>query len=277
MPNAPLVSIIMTSFNQSRFIKKSLDSLLNQTYRPIEIIVIDGGSSDGTLEILRSYGDKIVWISELDDGEYFAVNKGIKKAVGKYIKFCPSDDLMIPCTTSLCVEYMEKYKDVAMVYSQFAFIDESDRITEYSVQSIPFYLKGYLRRKFSHGSMTMMVRREVFDNIGLFDTDYSYTGDFEFICRLAYKDYKIIYLPHVFGGFRRYQEHQSARMRKVIKKQIILVVRKYGTRIDCFFVKLSIIMRDFRTILGRIKWGILGRFGKTRQTGKPFFYFHDLY
>ena len=277
MQNAPLVSIILPSFNQARFIAETLESVLNQTYRPIEVIVIDGGSTDGTVEILKEYADKIKWISEPDNGEYSAINKGLCRAKGKYVRYSPTDDLLSPYATSLFVDYMEAHPDVAMVYGQFAYIDEEGRITEFSIQAGPFHLKAYLRKKFSHGSMTMMVRRDVFEKVGLFDTDFSYTGDFEFIARLAYRGFKIIYLPYLLGGFRRYPQHQSARLRKIIRRQALLVVQKYGSRKDLYYAVYHYFVIDFRTILGKIKWDILGLLGKTRQTGKPDFFFHDLY
>ena len=277
MNDTPLVSIILPSFNQGRFIKKTLESILNQTYLRIEVIVMDGGSTDGTIGILKEYGSKINWISEPDKGEYFAINKGILRAKGKYIKYSPTDDLIAPQSVALSVNYMEVHPEVAMVYGQFAYIDEEDKILEFSTQSFPFSLEAYLRGCFCHGSMTMMVRREVLNEIGLFNTDFSYTGDFELIARLSSQGFTIVYLPYILGGFRRYSQHQSARLRKIIHREALRIVLMYGSREDWCFKFASYLKMDIRTHLGKIKWATLRLFGKTRDSGKSLIFFHDLY
>lgn len=92
----PLVSIIVPSFNQGRYIKETLDSIVNQTYDPIECIVIDGGSTDETISVLRIYGSRITYISEKDNGQADAINKGVNLASGEILSYLNSDDYLLP-------------------------------------------------------------------------------------------------------------------------------------------------------------------------------------
>ena len=90
------LSIITPSFNQGVFIKETIDSILSQGYAQLEYIVVDGGSTDNTVEILKSYGDKIKWVSEKDNGQADAINKGLKMATGDIVAFINSDDYYLP-------------------------------------------------------------------------------------------------------------------------------------------------------------------------------------
>src|SRR5690606_33014626 len=92
----PLVSVVTPSYNKGKFIKETIESVLSQDYPNIEYIVMDGGSTDETVDILKSYGDRIAWISEKDDGQADAVNKGIARARGEIIGWLNSDDTYLP-------------------------------------------------------------------------------------------------------------------------------------------------------------------------------------
>jgi glycosyltransferase involved in cell wall biosynthesis len=274
---APLVSIIIPSYNSGRFLERTLISIFNQDYPNIEIIIIDGGSTDNTADILKKYGHQIKLLSETDEGEYCAINKGIKMTGGKYIKVIPADDLLHPKATSLFVDYMERHPEAALAYGQFVFIDQDNNILRYSIQYQPFSLKGYLRGKFSHGSMTMMVRKIVFDELGLFDTTYCYQGDFEFISRVASKGLRVVDLPLALGGFRIYPEQQSVKKNKIINKQRRAIIRKYGTMLDLILCEGKQYYFITRSLLGKIKWTFLGLLGKGRYCGGNPRKFEDLY
>src|SRR6185503_12008114 len=103
-----LVSIIIPSFNQGRFIKETIDSILSQDYRPIEVLVLDGASTDETVQVLSSYEGvpELTWVSERDGGVVDAVNKGLMRARGEIIGIQSSDDLYLPGAISAAVEFM---------------------------------------------------------------------------------------------------------------------------------------------------------------------------
>ena len=92
----PKISIVTPSFNQAKFIRATIDSVLSQDYPDLEYFIIDGGSTDGTTEILKSYGQKIKWISEKDKGQTDAINKGLKLSEGELLAYLNSDDIYLP-------------------------------------------------------------------------------------------------------------------------------------------------------------------------------------
>src|SRR5689334_17841784 len=143
----PLVSIIVPSFNQGKFIKATLDSILEQDYRPIEVLVLDGGSRDETLSVLESYQGvaELRWKSEPDEGVADAVNKGLRMARGEIVAIQSSDDLYLPGAISAAVKYLLVNDDVALVYGDVEFINEHSECIGRNVLTA-FDLKHYLGR-----------------------------------------------------------------------------------------------------------------------------------
>lgn len=137
----PLVSIITTSYNQVNYLKYTLESVLNQNYPKIEYIVIDGGSSDGSVELLKSYGKKIRWISEKDKGQSNGLNKGFKRAKGDIIGWINSDDTYEPGAVKKAAEYFDKHPDVDLIYSDCNII-----LKERAHIGILFFKDSDLRR-----------------------------------------------------------------------------------------------------------------------------------
>src|ERR1035437_5829495 len=124
----PLVSIITPSYNQAQFLEKTILSVLSQNYPNIEYIIIDGGSTDNSADIIRKYENKIsFWISEKDKGQSDAINKGWKRAKGKYCSYLNSDDELVPGAVSKIVEAFEKNQDAGVVYGDYTFIDENEK------------------------------------------------------------------------------------------------------------------------------------------------------
>src|SRR5262245_25211876 len=119
----PLVSIVTPSFNHARYIEATIRSVLAQDYSPIEYAVIDGASTDGTVEILRRYQDRIAWVSEPDRGQTDAINKGFARTRGQILAWLNSDDTLKKGAVSAAVEFLQSHPDVAMVYGDANFID----------------------------------------------------------------------------------------------------------------------------------------------------------
>jgi GT2 family glycosyltransferase len=120
-----LVSIITPSFNQAKYLEQTMRSVLDQNYPAIEYIVIDGASSDGSLEIIKKYADKLAWwISEKDGGQAEAINKGFARASGDVVGWLNSDDYYLPDTISAAVKVFEDNPDVVLVYGNMLAVDE---------------------------------------------------------------------------------------------------------------------------------------------------------
>ena len=145
MPDRPLVSVVVPSFNQGRFIRRTIESILSQDYRPIEILVIDGASTDETLSVLKEFDScpELTWISERDSGVVEAVNKGLKRARGEIGAIQSSDDFYLPGAISAAVAELTRDENLAFAYGDVAKVDaEGQRL---SVTDLPPYsLEGIL-------------------------------------------------------------------------------------------------------------------------------------
>jgi len=125
----PLVSIITPSFNQASFLEATIRSVLEQDYPRIEYIVIDGGSADGSVGIIKKYAHKIAWwVSEVDKGQTDAINKGFGRANGGILAWLNSDDTYQPGAVSAAVKYLQEHSDVGMVYADCNFIDGQGQV-----------------------------------------------------------------------------------------------------------------------------------------------------
>jgi glycosyltransferase involved in cell wall biosynthesis len=123
-----LVSIITPSYNQAKYLEQTIQSVLNQDYKKIEYIVIDGGSNDGSIDIIKKYQDKFAyWISEKDNGQADAINKGFAKANGEVIAWLNSDDYYLPNTISQVVKTFEENPDVVLIYGNMLAVDENGK------------------------------------------------------------------------------------------------------------------------------------------------------
>ncbi len=162
----PLVSVITPSFNQGRFIEKTIQSVLNQSYTNIEYIIVDGGSTDNTLDILKKYEGRCLWISEKDNGQADAVHKGFRMSRGEILAWLNSDDTYIPDAIMRVVEHFKASPDTGMLYGKNHFINErGDIIGDYPTE--PFNYKKLAHFTFITQPSTFFKRNVYFDVGGL--------------------------------------------------------------------------------------------------------------
>jgi len=125
----PLVSIVTPSYNQARFLEETIQSVLAQDYTPIEYLIVDGGSQDGSLEIIQRYAHRLAWwISEADQGQTEAINKGFAHANGEVFAWLNSDDTYLPNAVSEAVQYPQAHPEVGMVYGDANLINETGEV-----------------------------------------------------------------------------------------------------------------------------------------------------
>ncbi|TLM99816.1 glycosyltransferase, partial [bacterium] len=122
------ISIVIPSYNQGKFIRRTIDSILNQGYPDLELIVMDGGSTDETLAILQSYGDRIAWHSAPDSGQTQAVNNGWKRATGQILGWVNSDDILLPGALRAAVDRFQSQPEIQWLYGNCRYIDARDRV-----------------------------------------------------------------------------------------------------------------------------------------------------
>jgi glycosyltransferase involved in cell wall biosynthesis len=202
MTDTPLVSIITPSFNQASYIQATIQSVLKQDYPRIEYIVVDGGSTDGTADIIRKYEDKIAWwVSEKDQGQTEAINKGFAHATGDILAWLNSDDTYEPGAVSAAVKYLQEHPEVAMVYADCNFIDQHGRVIGQFASRQTDYRK--LRRGYVHiPQQTMFFRAKYWKELGPLDPSFYFAMDYDLWVRIA-KHAQIKYLPgRTWANFR---------------------------------------------------------------------------
>ena len=195
-----LVSIITPSFNQARYVEQTIQSVLSQDHPHIEYLIVDGGSSDGTMGILKKYEAKLKWVSESDGGQTDAINKGFARAKGDILAWINSDDTYEPGAVSAAVKYLQRHPKVAMVYGDCNYIDESGKVTGKFSSAQTNY--GLLRRGYTHiPQQTMFLRAELWKQVGPLDPSFYFAMDYDLWTRLAARA-PIKYIPQTWANFR---------------------------------------------------------------------------
>lgn len=233
------LSIITVVWNNKETIKDAIDSVLNQTYKDIEYIIIDGASTDGTVEIVQSYGDKISkFVSEKDKGLYDAMNKGIALATGDVVGILNSDDFYIDEFVIQKVMKVFQEKNVDSLFADLVFVkpENLDKTVRYYDSS------KFNPSKFAYGWMpahpTFFVKREIYEKYGVFKTDYKIAADYEILVRFLEK-YKIsyFYLNEVIIKMRIGGLSTSGfKSNYILNKEIIRACSANGLRTNWFKV-----------------------------------------
>jgi glycosyltransferase involved in cell wall biosynthesis len=205
----PLVSIITPSFNQAPFLEETIKSVLEQDYPHIEYIVIDGGSTDGSVEIIKKYASPLenfrhsihAWVSEQDKGQTDAINKGFAQAKGDILAWINSDDTYNPKAVGEAVLYLMENPDVAMVYADCNFIDEQGRVIGKFASRQTDYHR--LRQGYVHiPQQTMFFRAAYWKELGPLDPSFYFAMDYDLWVRIAARA-PIKYLPgRTWASFR---------------------------------------------------------------------------
>lgn len=198
------VSIITAVFNNRAYIEDCIKSVKDQTYPAIEHIIIDGGSSDGTLDVIKEYKDEIsYWVSEQDNGIYDAMNKGIKAATGDIIGILNSDDVYADEFVVKNVLRSLSQNNVFTCYGDLAYVDKKD-----TNKIIRHWKSGrFLKKNFKKGWMpphpTFFARRHVYEKYGMFNLDFPLAADYELMLRFLYKyNVSTTYIPRVLVRMR---------------------------------------------------------------------------
>ena len=208
--NWPAISVIVPSYNQGRFVRQTLDSILEQGYPNLELIVMDGGSDDETVDILEEYSPHLShWVSEPDNGQSHAINKGFAVATGSLVGWLNSDDLYLPKSMFQAASYMLEHPDCDVVFSDYVFIDESGDVLKRR-REIPFDFSTYLwPRDCYHANCAGMCRRQVFEETGGVRQDLDYSMDYEFYLRLASQGFRVDHVREFWGAYRFHEESKS--------------------------------------------------------------------
>ncbi len=217
----PKVSVIMPAYNAEKYIKEAIDSILNQTFKDFEFIIIDDGSTDGTKEIISSYQESRIKLLENDKnlGLVGSLNKGLQIARGEYIARMDADDIALPERLEKQVDFLDKNQDIVLVGSWIDSFDEESKdhfIVEFA--SDPIIIKWLMVTKNQLAHASVVFRKEIIEREGGYSNKYEHAEDYELWSRLL-KNYKIANIPEVLLKHRIHGESVSVK-RESHNKQI---------------------------------------------------------
>ncbi len=195
-----LVTIITPAYNRAVYLDETIQSVLNQDYPNLEYIVLDDGSKDNTIEVLKRYGNRIIWETHANIGETRTVNKGLLMAHGDIIGIVNSDDPLLPGAVSTAVESFRKSPDTLLMYPDWIEIGSDSEPVRYV--RLPDYNFFNMLTDFNIGmGPGVFFRRWVIEKLGVRDTQFKYAGDLEFWFRLALHG-RFLHIPELFATHR---------------------------------------------------------------------------
>lgn len=210
----PKISVITPSYNQGEYIERTIESVLSQNYPNLEYIIMDGGSTDKTVKILKKYGKKIIWKSEKDNGQGNAINKGLERATGDILTYLNSDDMLCPNSLKLIANYYLKNPKTHWFFGKCKIIDEKDREIR---KQITAYKNFWLKR---YNYQTLLVldyisqpatfwTRKAFEKIGNFNEKEYWELDYEYWLRLG-KNNRPIFIDRYLAKFRVHKKAKTS-------------------------------------------------------------------
>ncbi len=223
----PSVFVVMPSYNQARFIRQAIDSVLHQGYEPLHLLVMDGGSADGTVEILRSYGNRLEFVSRKDRGQSDALNQGLARARGDIVCWLNSDDAFLPDALHMVADAFVRHPDAEFVYGKGWNVDENGRLLGDS-GVLPFNLWKLIHHRNYIHQPSCFFRRSLLDKVGFIEEDLHYVMDWELWIRFG--AYKGVFVDRFLSCNRAYAQNktQSGALRRW--GEIRRMVRRYTDR-----------------------------------------------
>ena len=224
----PLVSIVTPSYNQGQFLEATMRSVLEQDYPNIEYIVVDGGSTDGSADIIRKYADRLAWwVSERDHSQTEAINKGFAHATGDIHAWLNSDDTYTPHAIREAVEYMQAHPEVGMVYGDSDYIDEQGRVIgrfRAAQTDLRRLLQGYVHIP----QQSSFWKGDLWRKLGPLDPAFHYAMDYDLWVRFTADGAVIRYTPQLWANFRIHLEGKTVATTNGCWPEMLKVYRRMG-------------------------------------------------
>ena len=222
------LSVVIPSYNQARFIRATLDSVVSQSCPDIEVLVFDGGSDDGTIPILESYGKKIEWVSQKDGGQADAINQGLGRATGDILTYLNSDDVYLPGTLKTVTNHFEAHPECVALYGDAWHLYEDGSIME-----------RYYTEPWSYARLldvcylcqpAVFWQREVTERFGVFDDTLRYAPDYDYWLRVG-REVDFFYLEGAYlAGSRLHQATITLRDRVPVHHEILQVAMRHSPK-----------------------------------------------
>jgi glycosyltransferase involved in cell wall biosynthesis len=248
------ISIITVCYNSELTVRSAIESVLAQTYPDIEYIVIDGQSTDKTIEIIRSYeadfADRLRWISEPDKGMYDAMNKGVRMSTGDFVAILNADDFYnYPGSVETMVNYLrETGADMCCSDVRFVYPDDLKKTVRY--YSSAKFKPSLFRFGFMPAHPSCFIRRKLFDEIGCYKIDYQIAADYELLIRFLYT-HRISYRYLAFDIIKMRTGGKSTKSWKsnwLLNREIVRACRENGIYTNLLLLSLKYFIKVFELI-----------------------------
>ena len=222
----PKISIVTPSYNQAPFLEETIQSVLSQGYPDLEYVVMDGGSTDGSVEIIRRYEKQIAyWQSESDEGQSDALGRGFARSSGEILAWLNSDDTLVPGILIAVGGYFASHPDIDVVYGNINLVDPAGeplytayplldlRILVYENQFIP--------------QQAMFWRRELYERVGGVNPKLRFAMDFELAMKFLLTGARVAKIPRVLANYRFHPAAKSSTIRDVMEAELVDTISRY--------------------------------------------------
>jgi glycosyltransferase involved in cell wall biosynthesis len=252
----PKITIITPSFNQVEYLERTILSVLNQNYPHLEYIIIDGGSTDGSVEIIQKYSSQLTYcVSEKDSGQAHAINKGLKMATGDWVAWQNSDDTFCPGVFNSLLAGIKNSNDVDLIIGNMNLINKSDEILRELIYVKPTY-QSILAEGMVLTNQAAFWRRKLHSEIGYLDESLHYGFDFEWFLRVL-KHSKAKHVNQTWGNLRLHAETKTAQFQEKFDEEYRQI--REGHENSALTKKYFLIRRLLLTILqGDFKYALKG-------------------
>jgi glycosyltransferase involved in cell wall biosynthesis len=221
----PSISIITPSYNQGAFVERTIQSVLSQDVPDLEYVVVDGGSSDQTIDVLHRYADRFHWTSERDKGHADAINRGIARTTGQIIGWLNSDDIYYPNALRTVLDFFAEHPEIDVVYGAANHIDENDKVLE------PYPTEDWnlarLRDICFISQPAAFLRRRTVERYGILDVSVRYSMDYDYWFRLGLAGARFAFLPKLLAATRLHEAASTLARRVACHAETNDVTRRH--------------------------------------------------
>lgn len=251
--NYPKITVVTPNYNKAGYLEKTIHSVLSQNYPNLEYIIIDGGSTDGSVDIIKKYEDKLAyWISEPDKGMYYAIKKGFEHSTGEILAWIGSDDLYHPGSFYTIAQVFSECPEVSWLVGAQTHFDEEGRTVK--VESSPYFNHlNFLMHQFQWVQQeSTFWRRSLYEKVGGIKTDYKLAGDFN-LWMLFSRHEKMYVIDALLGGFRHSEVQLSKNIDLYYKEVNQIISNEVVSAGESKQIKKAKLVLQIISLLRRLK------------------------
>lgn len=257
MSSPPSISLVTPSFNTGRHLGDTIRSVLSQDYPPLDYLVMDGGSTDETLEVLRSFGQRVRWVSERDEGQSDAIRRGFEETTGEILGWLNADDVLAPGALRVVGEFFAANPDVALVYGNATYIDAEGRLIGPCAHIESFDPD----RLFNYSDFIVQpaafFRRSAYEAVGGLDPKLHYGMDYDLWLKLARGGHRFAHIPQRLASYRWLTDNKTATGGFSRLNELRDMTARHGLK-EPAFLRLERVNLLVREALTHLKRGELG-------------------